>query len=188
MCFSVAMWAQVGEEGSHLLSSGNQSGSRREKQRALDSFLGSYDHLLDQKGRLALPRPFKRIVGVKEDGREPHLVLAKGFDGCLYGFSEEKWPRFEKTLREQSVSDEEARAFCREMADHLCPVPVDTVGRIVIPTSHLEIGKLKKGKEVKILGMVWYFEIWNLSVYSEYRKAKTSDGSYEERAKKLFMT
>jgi MraZ protein len=181
------MWAQVGEEGSYLLSQRESSGSRWNSG-ALDSFLGSYDHLLDQKARLALPRPFKRIVGVKEDGREPHVVLAKGFDGCLYGFSEEMWPRFERTLREQTVSDEEARAFCREMADHLCPVPVDTVGRIVIPTSHLEIGKLKKGQEVKILGMVWYFEIWNPSVYSEYRKAKTSKGSYEERAKKLFMT
>jgi MraZ protein len=139
------------------------------------------------KGRLTLPRSFKRIVGIKENGEEPNIVLARGFDGCLYGFSHESWPKFEKVLRAQAMENEESRASCREIADNLSLVPVDTVGRIVIPSTHLEIGKLKKGDEVKILGMVWYFEIWNQQVYQAYRKEKTSDGSYEERARKLFV-
>ncbi len=179
------MWAKVGQEGSAL-----PLGMRRigERWGTVDSFLGSYEHQLDLKSRLVLPRPFKRVIGTKEKDGEisPHVILARGFNGCLYGFSEESWPRFERTLREADVSDEESRAFAREMADHLCVVPVDTVGRIVIPNSHLEIGGLRKGKEVKILGMTWFFEVWDLEKYRSYKKATTTKDSYEARASKLF--
>lgn len=154
----------------------------------MDSFVGSFEHQLDAKSRLVLPRPFKRVIGVKEKDSEtqPHVVLARGFNGCLFGFSEATWPRFERTLQETDISDEESRAFAREMADHLCVVPVDTVGRIVVPNSHLEIGGLRKGKEVKILGMTWYFEVWDLEKYRTYKKSTTTKDSYEVRATKLF--
>jgi MraZ protein len=154
----------------------------------LDSFLGSYDHLVDAKARVTLPRLFKRILGVKEKGREPHLILSKGFDGCLFGFSEASWPRFEKALVDSKIEDKDERAAAREIAESLCPAPIDTVGRVVIPSSHLELGGLSKGKPVKILGMIWYFEIWDAKAYESYRSSTTSKESYEVRARKLFKS
>ena len=154
----------------------------------MDSFLGSYDHLVDAKARVTLPRLFKRILGVKEEGREPHLILSKGFDGCLFGFSEASWPRFERALLDSKIEDKDERAAAREIAESLCPVPIDTVGRVVIPNSHLVLGGLSKGKPVKILGMIWYFEIWDAKAYEGYRASTTSKESYEVRARKLFKS
>lgn len=158
---------------------------------AVHSFVGVYDHLLDMKSRVMMPRLFKKMIGTKskddEGGASPHIVLAKGFDGCLLGFSEETFPRFERALSDAAMNNAADRASARELAKYLAPVPVDTVGRIVIPNSHLELGGLKKGQMVRVVGMSWYFEIWNVARHDKYAEATTKKDSYEDRAGKLFL-
>jgi MraZ protein len=174
--FSVASWAEVEERGEP---------AEPGKVRDLDSFFGSFQHSIDGKSRLALPKPFREIVGVKEEGRAPFVMLAKGFNACLFAFPEDEWPRFEKTLREQPLNDPAALSFVREMAATIHKAPVDRVGRVVIPPTHLAQGGFDKGDEVLVLGMLRHFEIWNPARYEEY--IRSSQGTYEERAQKLFF-
>jgi MraZ protein len=151
----------------------------------VQSFIGSYVHSVDEKSRLALPKPFREIIGVKRDGREPQMVLARGFNDCIFAFPAEAWPRFDRILREQPMNDPDALSFVREMAGMMRPVSVDTVGRIVLPQLLQERAGIDKGQDVLILGMLWYFEIWNPKRYQNYIQA--AEGTYEERAKKLFF-
>lgn len=156
-----------------------------QKGRVVQSFIGSYLHSVDDKSRLALPKPFREIVGVKREGREPQMVLARGFNSCIFAFPTEAWPRFEKILREQPMNDPNALSFVREMAGMMRPVSVDTVGRIVLPQQLQERAGIDKGQDVLILGMLWYFEIWSPQRYETY--IQSADGTYEERASKLFF-
>jgi MraZ protein len=148
------------------------------------SFRGSFTHQIDGKSRLALPKPFRRITGVKRDGQEPFLVLAKGFNGCLAAYTEAEWEKFESRLRTEPFTDQEDRDFVLELASTTADVPIDTVGRILIPAPQLEIGGLEKNSEVRIVGLFDHFEIWS-SAGLEKRKSQAK-GTFEERAKGFF--
>ncbi len=148
------------------------------------SFRGSFTHLVDGKSRLALPKPYRRITGVKRDGHEPYLVLTKGFNGCISVYTEAEWERFEDQVRSDPFIDQAARDFVLELADSTADVPVDTVGRILIPAGHMELGGFETKTEVRIVGLYDHFEIWNLERFGQHRgQAK---GSFEERAKGFF--
>jgi MraZ protein len=83
------------------------------------------------------------------------------------------------------MNDPNALSFVREMAGMMRPVSVDTVGRIVLPHQLQERAGIDKGQDVLILGMLWYFEIWSPQRYETY--IQSAEGTYEERASKLFF-
>lgn len=149
------------------------------------SFRGSFRHSIDSKCRLALPKPFRRIVGVKQpDEPEPFLIFTKGFNGCIAVYTEDEWPQYERRLRDRPFVDQGARDFALELADYTADVPVDTVGRVLIPQIHLDLGGFAKNEEIQVLGMFDHIELWNLKRLEERRKG--SKGSFEERASDFF--
>ena len=151
---------------------------------SLASFRGSFRHQIDAKGRLALPKPFRRITGVKRDGHEPVLVLTKGFNECVAAYSEEDWPAYEGQFREATFVEQGARDFMLELADQTRDVPIDTVGRILIPPVHMEIGGFSKNEEILVLGMFDHIELWNIARYEQH--IAQSKGTFEERARDFF--
>jgi MraZ protein len=151
----------------------------------LASFRGSFLHAVDDKGRLALPKTFRRIVGVKKkDGAEPVLVFTKGFNGCVAVYTEDEWPTYERRLRDRPFEDQETRDFALELARVTMDVPVDTVGRVLIPQIHMDLGGLEKSGEVMVLGMFDHIELWHPARYE--RQLGSAKGTFEERAKGYF--
>jgi MraZ protein len=148
------------------------------------SFRGSFRHSIDGKGRLALPKPFRRITGVKGDGREPFVVLTKGFNGCVSAYTPDEWARFEERMLSDPYTDQAARDFMLEIADYTMDAWVDTVGRILIPSIHMELGGFEKNREIRVLGLYDHFELWNVERFDRIR-AKAED-TFEERAKRVF--
>ena len=69
-------------------------------------FLGEYQHTLDAKGRVSLPRKFRDETGA-------HLVVSKGFEGCLYVYTVEAYRDFLSTMMSASDFDPNARAVRR---------------------------------------------------------------------------
>jgi MraZ protein len=151
----------------------------------LPSFRGAFHHSIDRKGRLALPKPFRRITGVKQrEGSEPVLVITKGFNECVSLFTEEEWPRYEARLREELFTEQSSRDFVLELAEVTQDVPIDTVGRILLPTTHMKMGGLEKLGDVLVLGMFDHIELWNPQRYRDH--LSKTEGSFEERAKSFF--
>jgi MraZ protein len=149
------------------------------------SFRGSFRHSIDEKCRLALPKPFRRIVGVKQrQGPGPVLVLTKGFNRCVAAYTEEDWPRYENRLREEAFTDQRSRDFVLELAEMTFDAPVDTVGRILIPSQHMQMAGFEKSMEIMILGVFDHFELWNPERYAEH--LAKSEGTFEERAQNFF--
>ena len=65
------------------------------------AFKGEYSHSIDAKGRLIMPAKFRELLGEQ-------FVVTKGFDGCLFVFSESGWDAFEEKLQALPMDKPEA--------------------------------------------------------------------------------
>lgn len=139
------------------------------------SFRGSYVHVLDMKGRLALASPIRRITGVKDrDGSEPYLVLSQGLNGCVWAFMEEDWQGYESTLRARQFRDQQSRDVALLLAAGVTNVPIDSAGRILLPQKHIEMAALERGREVLVIGLCDHLELWNPERYAaHFAKSQT---------------
>ena len=141
----------------------------------MTSFLGTYTHTLDSKGRLSIPSKFRKATG-------EIFVLTLGLDGCLFFYPQDEWRRVESKLRSLPFTSGRSRFFTREIASQACEVSVDSHGRIVIPQSLRELTGLRK--DVLVIGAIERVEFWDPE---RHRKYKAEFGlSYEEVAETLW--
>jgi MraZ protein len=116
-------------------------------------FLGEYDHALDERGRVTLPRKIRQELG------EEQIILARGFDKCIFGFDRESWEREATKQLESPVTDEKARAIRRYMFAGAEKVSVDKLGRILVPALLKEYAGI--AQDVMVIGAGDHFELWN---------------------------
>jgi len=116
-------------------------------------FLGEYDHALDDRGRVTLPRKIRQEIDEKE------LVLAKGFDPCIFGFDKGSWEREAAKHLEAPVTDEKARNLRRYLFAGAQKVEVDKLGRILLPAQLKEYASVSR--DVVVIGAGDHFEIWD---------------------------
>ncbi len=141
----------------------------------MTSFLGTYTHTLDSKGRLSIPSKFRKATG-------EIFVLTLGLDGCLFFYPQDEWRRVESKLRSLPFTSSRSRFFTREITSQACEVSVDSHGRIVIPQSLRELTGL--GKDVLVIGAVERVEFWDPERYAKYKEEFGL--SYEEVAETLW--
>ncbi len=116
-------------------------------------FLGEYDHALDDRGRVTLPRK------IREELDEREVVLAKGFDPCIFGFDRGSWEKEAAKHLEAPVTDEKARNLRRYLFSGAEKVEVDKLGRILLPALLKEYALI--AREVVVIGAGDHFEIWD---------------------------
>ncbi|MBI4066317.1 division/cell wall cluster transcriptional repressor MraZ [Candidatus Gottesmanbacteria bacterium] len=116
-------------------------------------FLGEYDHALDDRGRVTLPRKIRQEIDERE------LVLAKGFDPCIFGFDKGSWEREAAKHLETPVTDVKARDLRRYLFAGAQKVEVDKLGRILLPAQLKEYASV--ARDVVVIGAGDHFEIWD---------------------------
>ncbi len=123
-------------------------------------FLGKYDHALDERGRVTLPRKIRQELGEQE------VVLSRGFDTCIFGFDKESWEKEAAKQLEASVTEEKARALRRYMFAGAEKVEVDKLGRVLLPALLKEYAHI--GRDVMVIGAGDHFEIWDTKNWEAY--------------------
>ncbi len=141
----------------------------------MNTFLGTYRHSLDSKGRLSIPSKFRKATGEV-------FVLTLGLDGCLFFYPRDEWQRVQRRLGALSFTSRKTRFFTREIAAHASEVVVDGHGRIVVPQDLRELAGLDK--EVLVIGAIERIEIWSPERYTTYREEFGM--TYEEVAETLW--
>ena len=137
-------------------------------------FFGLYEHTIDEKNRLMVPRKMRDEAGVK-------LFIMKGFDGALSIY---KANAFEKLVNETEAlpfNMKNSRDYIRATLASAYEIDVDRQGRIQIPT--ILMNKYNITKDVVIIGVGDHFEVWSKAMYDEYEK-KVND-SFESIAENL---
>ena len=68
-------------------------------------FIGAYDHSLDPKGRVILPRKFRDELG-------QDMVFTKGIERCLYLFPQAEFAAFAAKLQALPITQRPGRDLC----------------------------------------------------------------------------
>jgi MraZ protein len=126
----------------------------------MNLFLGEYDHSLDDRARVTLPRKIRsEIVGEE-------IVLARGYEGCIFGFDKESWEKEAGKHLDTPVTDEKGRQVRRYLFAGAQKAEIDKLGRILLPIQLKAHGSIVR--EVKIIGAGDHFEIWDTSKWNQY--------------------
>ena len=138
-----AEWLDLGNCGSQML------------------LTGAYDRTIDDKLRLAMPKPFREAF---ED--ESQLVLTPGTDGSLSLFSGRTFSALAEQLAARSPSGQEVRAFSRLLYAQSRSVELDSQGRVRLPAELAKLANLEG--DVVVLGVGDHVELWNRSRWEAY--------------------
>jgi MraZ protein len=136
--------------------------------------LGEYKHVLDSKGRIAIPAKFREKIS-------GGAILTRGLDRCLFVFGVKEWETLVGRLVSLPLAQANSRAFVRLMLSGASDVGLDNQGRILIPDYLRNYARLKK--QVVVTGLYNRIEIWDAEEWSKY-KSKTESAS-DEIAEKL---
>ncbi|MCX6348566.1 MAG: division/cell wall cluster transcriptional repressor MraZ [Candidatus Aureabacteria bacterium] len=137
-------------------------------------FVGTYQHTVDDKGRLFIPARFR----AQENQR---FFIAQGLDKCLFVFPEDEWEKWQARIRDLNPMRADGRAFNRMFFSGAAEAISDRQGRINLPQALIDFAGL--GKEVMVIGVADRFEIWAVESWRKYQEESTR--RYEEIAEKL---
>ncbi len=137
-------------------------------------FIGQYEHTLEEKGRLLIPKSFREEL-------KAGAVITKGLDGCLFLYSKEKWQILVEKLAELPLTKTDARAFSRLLTYGAMEVELDRIGRILIPPYLRDFAKIKT--EVVVAGNIGKIEVWDKTKFREYESRVEANS--DEIAEKL---
>jgi len=137
-------------------------------------FLGEFQHTVDAKGRVSLPRKHRDEIGSR-------VVVTQGLDECLYVFSPDGYRDFVSEVLGNSGLGREARAVQRHFIAGASEVDVDAAGRIAISPALRKFGAI--ARDVVVAGVADHIELWDVDRWAEYKEANLS--TIEDAADKL---
>ncbi len=123
-------------------------------------FRGRSRHILDSKGRLAIPARFREVLDRKADD----CLVVTNHDACLWAFAREDWKVIEERAANLPMFNPAASNYLRYFISGAVESPVKQ-GRITLPLDLREIAGLKK--EVVLVGELKLFEIWDREKWEE---------------------
>jgi len=136
--------------------------------------IGEYEHTLDEKKRVSLPKTFRAALGKR-------VVMTRGLDNCLFVYAPSAWTKVAQRLQSLSIVNEDTRGFNRFMLSGAAEVDVDGAGRILIPDHQKEFAQLKKN--VVFTGVSDHVEVWDALRWKSYKSRIEKDA--EKMARKL---
>ncbi len=123
-------------------------------------FLGTFEHTIDAKGRIAIPAKFRTELA-------RGLVLVRGIEDCVYGYSMETWEEKARELDAADLDPKQRRMIERRFFGMAQECELDSQGRIVVPADFRRYAGL--GGDAVVLGTRKRFEIWSRTRWEAYQ-------------------
>ena len=127
-------------------------------------FIGTYQHSIDNKGRVIMPVKFREELGES-------FYITMGINNCLFVLSKESWDGFLDKLSGQPISNatDISRFFCAGAVE---AVP-NAQGRVLIPENLRKYADI--GKDVTVVGVGSRVEIWSTDRWNDYLEKQSQD-------------
>jgi MraZ protein len=129
-------------------------------------FRGQFEHTIDPKGRLSIPAKFREALA---EGLGDKLVIVPNGD-CLDVHPLKVWQDLETKVSELPRLDPDKRLFRHLYLSRGIDVALDPQGRIQIVQKYREAVGLVK--DVTIVGMTEYFEVWDAERWAHHDRAE----------------
>jgi MraZ protein len=123
-------------------------------------FIGEYEHTLDEKKRVSLPKQFRASLGKS-------MVVTRGLDNCLFVYPKKNWEKIAAKLDKLSFAQADTRGFNRFILSGAAEVEVDAAGRILIPDHQKDFAGL--GRSVVFAGVSDRVEVWDSEKWKTYK-------------------
>ncbi len=131
-------------------------------------FQGASALALDAKGRLAVPARHREVLAALAQGQ---LTLTKHPDGCLLMFTRPGWEGFRDKVAALPMS---VAGWKRVFLGYAMDVEIDSASRVLIsPELRAAAGLVK---DVVLLGMGSYFELWDRERYAAHEAEVMQQG------------
>ena len=134
---------------------------------------GSYRRALDDKLRLAIPKPLREQLQPGEP-----LYLTPGLDGCLAVYTPAAFAALADRLEASSPAAREVRSYSRLFFSQATAVTPDSQWRFRV-TPELTTWAELSG-EVMVVGVRDHVEVWAVEKWERY--VAQCDGQYEQLA------
>lgn len=135
-------------------------------------FTGTYNHTIDQKGRMIIPNKFRNLLG-------DVFIITRGIDECLEIYDKESWDRFSDKINSLPYSERNAREFKRIFIGNAIELVPDKMGRVQLtPALRSSVGLVS---EVTFLGVGDHIEVWD----SDTNKKKNNFDDADEMSRKM---
>ena len=126
-------------------------------------FRGSFEHTLDNKGRLSIPAKFRDILLGKSDERIVITNFVVDETHCLDVYPLDEWLRFEEEIRKKPKFDRRMVMFQNYYFGGACECMVDKQGRILIPPQLRKYADLKR--DVILVSALEKFRVWDAQAW-----------------------
>lgn len=122
--------------------------------------IGEYSHTIDEKGRVRIPKNFRDDLGET-------FYMTKGFDKCLFVFSEREWMAFMEKVNANYMKRKDFRKIQRFFTASAMEITLDNQGRVTVSQALRQFAGLEK--DVVVTGMSNRVEIWSAETWAEYQ-------------------
>jgi MraZ protein len=142
-------------------------------------FLGSFNYSIDAKGRISIPARLRKFVSSEANET---FVLTRGSEKCINIYPMNYWNELVSSkLDKLNTFDPKDAKFMRMFLQEAAEDKFDSQSRLLVPKKLIDFAEIEK--DVVILGMNKYIEVWNPKLYEEY--LKEIEDPYETIAKEV---
>ena len=120
-------------------------------------FRGVYEHQIDAKGRTSFPAKLRETLCRRR--YDERLIVTTALDACLHCYPVREWERLEAALARRNPMEPGVKSLLRLYVASAQEVPLDKLGRVLIPPSLRSHARLEK--DVVWAGMVKVIELWS---------------------------
>lgn len=132
--------------------------------------VGEYEVKLDSKGRFLFPSHLRRQLS---PSAQENFMLNKGFEECLTLYPINEWEKLSEKLSKLNLFKPKNRMFYRLFHQGAKQIALDSAGRILIPTTHME--RVGLDKEAMLIAYNDRIEIWDKSTYFNLIEGNMAD-------------
>jgi MraZ protein len=138
-------------------------------------FIGTYEHTIDEKSRLTLPRRFRDALGAG-------VVLTRGLDRNVAVYPRETWKvSVEDRISALDPLSREARDLRTFFFSGAAEADLDAQGRVLVPAVLTRHAGLER--EVVVAGNYDHLQLWSPGAWERHLHAV--EGSAEHAAERL---
>jgi MraZ protein len=142
---------------------------------------GSFEHVLDPKGRVVLPSRLRSFFEAKKEA----AVLSRYLDRCLAIWAPEQFDHQLARAEELEDMGPEERQMARALSGYSTALDIDPQWRMTVPAAYREYAGLEIEKPIMVVGALNRVELWRVDRWEE--RTAPSIESLADGTSRLFL-
>jgi MraZ protein len=130
------------------------------------TFLGEFEHTLDEKWRLSVPAKFRLKLAAG-------MVVTIVVDPCLWVFALDRWESLAAKVNALPITNPQAREFKRQFFGAATDLEPDKQGRVSLSPKLRDYAHIDK--QVVVVGTGDHIELWNPEMWRERQELSYAD-------------